>query len=199
MFTISQALGVALQPILISVVTVAVLALVRLFSPAVRWNRRLKRDGQIYAALPDGKEKALWAASVTAQGERLRLYREDLSIVDQVFAWYAFFALITGAAALIWEAAHGWKYADELTQGGIWTAIPGVLLLVINLAFALFVTVRLVLGRSTALRAGTGGHYPKYDALRRAERKRKERRSAIEERLSRVQAKEKEGAESSPS
>ncbi|MBU1588593.1 MAG: hypothetical protein KKH51_11690 [Actinobacteria bacterium] len=187
MTTISQFFAAALQPILISVATVAVLALIRLITPTVRWDRRLKRDGAIYGLLPEGKEKEIWAASVTAQAERIRLYREDLSLAEHIAAWYAFFALVTGVPALIWEATHGWEGFNEVIGGGIWTAIPGALLLAMNLAFAFFVTVRLILGRSTTFRAGSGGHYPKYETLRRVERRRKARRSAIEVRLAHAQ------------
>jgi hypothetical protein len=181
--TIWQTLGTTFQPILISLATIAVLALLRLITPTARWTRRLKRDGEIYAALPDGKEKAMWGESVTAQAERLRIYREDLSIGDQIFGWYAFLTLVSALVALIWDAFHEWSAVSLLGGDSPWTAIPGALLLVLNLAFALYITVRLISGRSISLHAGSGGHFPKYDTLRRMERRRRLKRSSIENRL----------------
>lgn len=181
--TLGDALGAFFQPVMIAVATVAVLALLRLITPAVRWSRRLKHDADVYNALPDGTEKELWAASVEAQGQRLRLYRENLSYGEQAFAWYAFFALAGFIVSFIAEASMGWPNVRSLTPGDIPFLIPVTLLVAMNLGFAVLVTVRLVLGGSTSFRADGKGHYPKMALLRRAEQKRLDRREVVERRL----------------
>lgn len=149
----------------------------------------MKHDGDVYNALPPGREKDLWAASVEAQGERLRLYRENISIGEQAVAWYAFFALAINIVGFFTQAALGWPTFQLLTVADIPLIIPFTFLFVVNLVFAVFVTVRLVLGYSTSFRADGKGHYPKFIALRGAERKRLAKRSMIERRVNVVQYK----------
>lgn len=161
-----EAIGGTFQPVLISVATLAVLGLLRLITPAVRWHRRFKHDAEVYAALPEGKEKELWRESITAQAERLRIYREDARVGDRIYAWGTFAILAWFVILLVHEVMNGW---------------PG--LPFINLCFAGVITVRLIMGRSTAMRAGTGGHYPKYARFQRASKRRRAARANAERRL----------------
>jgi hypothetical protein len=181
--TIGETIGAAFQPVVIAVAISLVFALLRLVAPSMRWSRKLKHDAEILGALPDGEEKDLWAASVTAQGERLRIYREDLRLGDQVVAWYAFVALALALSVVISQTLLGWPLLQSLTLDVIPVAIPFALIVLINLSFAVKVSVGLVLGTSTAFRAGSGAHYPKYEVFRRQARKRSERRAVVERRL----------------
>lgn len=179
---------------IIAVVTVAVFALLRLIAPTARWGRRLKRDGEIYAVLPDGPEKDLWAARVTAQAERLRIYWEDVTFRDQVIAWYAFLALVGTTVGVISDGARGWPAFRMLVADQNYALIPLSLAGAMNLVFAAYITVQLVLGKSTALRPGTGGSYPKYAALLRSIRGRSAQRAKTEGRTATVQAAESQDA-----
>lgn len=122
--TLWQAIAATFQPVIIAVVTVAVFALLRLIAPTARWSRRLKRDGEIYAALPDGPEKDLWAARVTAQAERLRIYWEDVTFRDQVIAWYAFLALVATTVGVISHGARDWPAFRMLAAEQSYALIP---------------------------------------------------------------------------
>jgi len=188
--TLWQAIEATAQPVLISIATVAVFALFQLIAPTARWARRLKRDGEIYAALPDGPEKDLWAARVTAQGERLRIYWEDVTLRDQAIAWYAFITLVGTSVGVISDGARGWPVSQVLVAEQGYALIPLSLALAMNLAFAVYLSARLVTGQSTALRPGTGGFYPKYAALQQSIRERSAQRAKTEVRMARVQAAE---------
>jgi hypothetical protein len=188
--TFWQVIGPTFQAVLISLSTVTVLALLRLITPAVRWSRQLRHDREIYSALPDGREKEMWAQTVTAQAERLRLYREDRTFGAQAVAWYAFFVLAASIVALFREAAMGWPNVRTLTVADIPVLIPGTLLLIMNLGAAVVITVQLVRGRSIYPGTDPTGHYPKYIALQRAAHKRSMRRLKIVRRLAAIQSRE---------
>lgn len=185
-------IAATIQPVLIAVATVAILELLRLLTPTARWSRRLKHDGDVLAALPDGPERDLWAESVTAQGERLRIYREDVRPRDQVLAWYAFLMLLAFVVILITDAVRGWPVFQAAVMEYGLPGIPLACGLALNLGFALFITVRMIRGDSTALRPGTGGYYPKYDALKQAQRERTRKRAEVERRLNSVEAAEEQ-------
>lgn len=177
-----EAIGGTFQPVLISVATLAVLGLLRLITPAVRWHRRFKQDAEVYSALPDGKEKELWRESITAQAERLRIYREDARAGDRIYAWGSFAILAWFVGLLLHEMLNGWPGLPFIISEGP-IMIPMALLAFINLGFAGVITARLVMGRSTAMRAGTGGHYPKYARFQRASKRRRAARANAERRL----------------
>lgn len=188
-----EALGSTFQPVLVSIATVAVLALLRLITPTVRWSRRLKHDSGILAALPDGKEKDLWAASVTAQAERLRIYREDFSFWGAAQGWYSFVVLVVAANLVVSESVSGWALSRSLTVGDLPIVITGGLLILGNLGLAIVLAIRLIAGRSMNEHRGSDGHYPKYAALRRAQRKRSDKRHQVEVRLARLRFEERRG------
>lgn len=171
------AVGETLEPVLISVVTLAVVGLLRLVTPAVRWSRRLKHDADVLAALPEGKEKELWALSVTAQAERLRVYREDQSLLHRFVDVYLIVAVLAVGVMSVVEIAAGGVLA-----GGDWAPVVWVAIAICAIGF-LTLMVRLVMGLPLRPGPGQGGHYPKYAALLAAERRRRYHRIAVEERL----------------
>lgn len=175
-----EALWQAVSTIAISLLTVAALALVRLITPTVRWSRQLKHDGEIYSSLPEGTEKEIWGRNVTAQAERLRIYREDVSIGDRALAWYGFVVFVGSIAWLLAQIANGWTLDLPAPVGEGPAAIPFALLTLIGVGFAGFVVVRLVLGQSIGLHNGSGGNYPKFRAARRAARRRQQGRAKAE-------------------
>jgi hypothetical protein len=193
--TIWEAIG-PFQAVAIALITAATLAVLRLITPTVRWNRRLKEDGGIFSSLPEGTEKEMWRVSVTAQAERLRLYRENFSIGEQFVAWYALIALVLTVIALITEAVLGWPVLRTLEGGDIVVLIPFMLLGVINFVFATYISVRLILGYSISFRNDGKGHYPKYAAMQHARKRRLWRRGQIAKRLAVLQSSEERARKS---
>lgn len=63
-----------LTALLSGIAAVVVAAIANTLLPGVRWARWLKRDLDIFNALPDGLEKDLWREDVEWQAERLRRY-----------------------------------------------------------------------------------------------------------------------------
>lgn len=184
--TLWETVQPAVEPVLIAVVTAGAFALLRLVTPRGRWSRRLKHDADILGALPEGKERDLWAASVTAQAERLRLYREQTSLGQQFLGWYSFVTIVGFAVSCIIEASRGWPLFQSMSGLEWLTSIPLLLLLVANLGLGVVLAIRLVLGGSLAPDRDGSGHYPKYNALLAAEQKRHERRHEIGKRVNRA-------------
>jgi len=174
--------GNGLQAVAVSVATVAVLALLRLVTPSVRWARRLKAETEVFSALPDGTERDLWAKRVEAQAERLRLYRENFSVGSQAVAWYACLALVGFIVGFVLEALNGWPNLRLLTVDDVPFVIITSLLLILNLGFAVIVTIRLVLGGATSMSVDGSGHYPKMVALAESEDERRLARIKAEKR-----------------
>jgi uncharacterized integral membrane protein len=169
-YVIGQAVGAALQPVVIGVLSVAVFALLRLVTPTVRWRRRLKQDSEVVAALVAGKERDEWQRRVTAQAERLRIYTENTRTADQAIAWGSLVLIVLLILTAIDQAAAGWPALSQL--GPEWP------LSILGFAFAIWLVSRLITGRATNLRASD--RYPKYRALRRHERRNSERRAAVD-------------------
>lgn len=186
MNTLWEALGVTLQPVVISLATVAVLALLRLMTPAVRWSRQLKHDLDVYSALPPGRERDLWEARAVAQAERLRLFRENRSTGQQFLGWYAIVAILLLVVTSAGEAINGWPLFQSFTLSDWLVAIPLVIAFIFSVVAAVLLSARLVMGLSLIPSHGAGGHYPKYAALVAAERRRQDQRIKVNERLNRV-------------
>lgn len=182
MDTLGEAIGASVEPAIIAISTATILGLLRLVTPTVRWSRRLKNDAEVYGALPHGREKDLWEARVIAQAERLRLYRENLSLADQIFAWGSFALLVLVVFTTATEASNGWPSIRAFTPEEALASIPFAVIAVMNIVFCITIVVQLIRGQSTRATVGGGGHYPKYVALRRAERRRHELQTRIERR-----------------
>lgn len=67
-----------------AVATASLLTLVTWMIPSARWSRRLKRDIEIMAGLPEGPEKEQWRAGVIVLARRLRAYEKYVPIWHRV-------------------------------------------------------------------------------------------------------------------
>jgi hypothetical protein len=76
-----------------AVSTASLLAFVSWVFPSARWTRRLKRDMEILAGLPEGPEKEQWGASVVALARRLRAYEKFVPLWHRVLPF---------AMAVVW-------------------------------------------------------------------------------------------------
>ncbi|WEK62086.1 MAG: hypothetical protein P0Y60_04840 [Candidatus Microbacterium colombiense] len=161
-----------LQAVAVSVVTVAVLALLRLVTPAVRWERRLKAETEIYSALPDGQERELWGRRADAQAERLRIYRERFRNEGAILAWFAFPLFAVAVLILVVEGVSGWAFSRELLEASPWVFAATAAPVFLFAAVALFLMLLLVRDRSGALRITKLSGYPKMEALIAEERHR---------------------------
>ncbi|WP_127792277.1 hypothetical protein [Agromyces sp. LHK192] len=103
-------------PVIASVVVAAALSWVL---PQVRWARWLKRDLDIYSALPDGPEKERWQHEVEWQAIRLRSHREEMSSFDSVVG----VAFMYGAIVITW--GFGGLVLTEVRQWAANTAASG--------------------------------------------------------------------------
>lgn len=121
--------------LLAPVAIVAALALATLVLPSVRWTRQLKRDSEIYSAMPEGVERERWAERVTVQATRLRSYEASVPSWDRAASWAftAFYVLL-----LIWWAGG----ALAAKPWGDWTWI----ILAIYCFFGTYVVVCLIRG-----------------------------------------------------
>lgn len=72
-----------------TLITGAVIALMRLYDPPTRWTRRLKSDMAILGGLPEGAEKRVWQRSVEGQATRLREYQRAFTGRTLVIKWLA--------------------------------------------------------------------------------------------------------------
>jgi hypothetical protein len=73
--------------LLASLAIIAALALAALALPSIRWTRQLKRDSEIFSAMPDGVERERWAERVTIQATRLRTYEASVPAWDRSASW----------------------------------------------------------------------------------------------------------------
>lgn len=73
--------------LLAPVAIVAALALAALVLPSLRWTRQLKRDSEIFSAMPEGVERERWAERVTVQATRLRTYEASVPAWDRAASW----------------------------------------------------------------------------------------------------------------
>lgn len=94
-----------LTAILTGLAAVLVAAIANTLLPGVRWARWLKRDLDIYNALPDGLEKDLWREDVEWQAERLRRYMVQHPWSAKFGGWIivmmAIFGIVTFLLALL--------------------------------------------------------------------------------------------------
>jgi len=177
-----------MQPVIVAVLTLAVLSLLRLITPRVRWSRRLKQDSEIHGALPDGAEKKLWEASVVAQAERLRIHREQTRPAEHAVAWYAFVSVAVFIALAINQILTGWSaIAEMIDDGPIWIGL--VAAAAINLGFSVWLSVRLIRGQATSGMAARELHYPKMVALQHATARRVAKVEYIQSRAAALSAK----------
>lgn len=168
---IGQAVGSAWQPLVVSLVSLSMLALLRLLTPDVRWARKLKHEGEIAGALPPGDERDKWERRVVAQAERLRIYRESVRFWDQFWAWGALVIMALLILTALDEAAAGWPALDLM-------GVPEWLMGAAGMLGCSWLIFHLVAGHSLNLHASD--RYPKWLALKNSERASVRRRAEVD-------------------
>jgi hypothetical protein len=83
-----------------------------LIVPTVRWARRLKRDAEIMASLPEGEEKSHWEARVTEQATQLREYLELVPAFDRIAGWGTVALMVVAAAGTLVFGVDGLMNLD---------------------------------------------------------------------------------------
>lgn len=177
----------ALQPIVVSLATVAILALLRLITPSVRWGRRLKAETEIFSSLPEGLEREFWAQRVEAQAERLRIYRESFTFQAAAKVCFAFLVLVSVALIVVVESVSGWALTREIVEDSVYVHIPVLAMLFVLAVVALIILVRLILGGTMSSVPDGRGMYPKMDALLEEEERRLETRRRSHQRFWKVE------------
>jgi hypothetical protein len=96
------------------VAIVAALALAALVLPSIRWTRQLKRDTEIFSAMPDGVERERWAERVTVQATRLRTYEASVPPWDRGASWVFtalyFLAVVSGLNGSLSARWGNWSW-----------------------------------------------------------------------------------------
>lgn len=82
--------------------------------PTVRWTRRLKRDAEIMAALPEGEERSRWEERVTRQGTQLREYFELVPVFDRFAGWATVALMVVGVASALAFGVGDLKNLDPI-------------------------------------------------------------------------------------
>jgi hypothetical protein len=83
------------------IVTAALTALVPLAVPTHRWSKSLARDVEIFASMPDGREREELHMSIDAQARRIREYRTEIPPFLRMAGWVSSIALLAALSSAL--------------------------------------------------------------------------------------------------
>ncbi|MWV58221.1 hypothetical protein [Rathayibacter sp. VKM Ac-2754] len=114
--TTAETVNAFLPLLSIPLFTAAVVALVPIAIPTIRWNRRLKNELAVLKDLPDGEQKDRFERRIVAQAKRLNDYHELIPIHEKVLTWVSVpvFVGLTTITALQWDAFGEFSILDNL-------------------------------------------------------------------------------------